>query len=108
METLKNIKVGDQVIVIGREGARSVCSVEKVTKTQFVIASGSRFTKAHGMRIGDSGWSTAHAALATPEEIKKVKIETARNNFIGKLRTVDWKKVATDQLIAIRKILDGD
>jgi hypothetical protein len=69
-----NIAVGDTVIVRDSYG-RSLHRVAKVTKTQFVIESGTRFMRSDGMQHGGSEWNEKWASIPNADDIAAVKAD---------------------------------
>ena len=68
-----SLRAGDQVIVGGRNPER-VMLVERVTKTQVILASSSyRFRRDNGQQIGGGRWAREVLAEATPERIKSLR-----------------------------------
>jgi hypothetical protein len=73
-----NIAVGDTVIVRDSYG-RSLHRVAKVTKTQFVIESGTRFMRSYGMQYAGmqyaSEWCKKCASIPNADDIAAVKAD---------------------------------
>jgi len=99
-----NIQVGDEVVLVFR-GDESLRKVTKVTKTRFEV-NGFTFTKIDGLRYGSSSFYSARVRLATDDDkIRLLQIQN-RTSMIDKLRTFDYKKLDTETLEKLYKIVE--
>lgn len=69
-----SIAVGDTVMISSSRG-RSLRQVAKVTKTQFVIESGTRFMRSGGYQYGGDQWHSLSASIPNDKDIADVKAE---------------------------------
>lgn len=70
MDDLKNLKVGDEVIVsINKE--KKICPIERVTQ-KFIIVNGIRFSRKYGWATGEN---VGVIIPATKENIKECWID---------------------------------
>jgi len=99
-EWLENLKVGDTVIVSGRN--ELVCTIERMTKTQIVLKDNfTKFNRKTGRSVGNDSWSTSYIFEPTEKEIKRITEETTRRNIINKLSRIEWKNYTTESLLNI-------
>jgi hypothetical protein len=74
-EWLASLKPGDKAVVPGRwSGPGEIVTVERLTKTQFVMTNGSRFTRDSGRSIGSRDtWHTGWLRPVTPEFLERIE-----------------------------------
>ncbi len=95
-EWLKNIRVGDKVVVDSRGlgfNRLQLRDIDRITETQIIIGP-LRYRKTDGKRIGSRGFDACWLHPATPEVI--ASIESAERCLV--LTTYNWRK-ATPELI---------
>lgn len=105
IEWLNNLKIGDPVIqsswVGGMKGDHLFpTSVVRMTKTQIIVASGEKYSKKNGDRIGDH-YSNNRIIKATPENMRRA----IREKYIRDIKRVDWDKLDIDVLERINKFV---
>jgi hypothetical protein len=83
-----NIKVGDTVAMRTRYG-RTLHTVTKVTATQFVIETGTRFMRRDGSEYGASAWNPHYAFIPTDDDIAAIKAEQRQKQAISMLRKLE-------------------
>jgi hypothetical protein len=84
-----NIKVGDTVAVRTRHG-RTLHSVIKVTATQFVVETGTRFMRHGGREYGITDrWCSRWASIPTDDDIAAIKAEHRQYQAISSLRKLE-------------------
>lgn len=95
-EWLKNLKVGDKVVVhYGTGGSmRAITTVEKITPKRVISVKGWSATfNEHGFERGKhdraNAFSRASLAEATPETMNEIRLKVRRRW----LRNLDWDKV---------------
>lgn len=102
---LENLKAGDYVFVQNHNTKR-LTTIERLTKTQFVVADTStRFKRTTGREIGGSSWFSCYLAEATEENIAAFKAQNQRNKLIRMVAETDWRKLSTEQLNEILNIV---
>ena len=104
-ESLENVKVGDEVIVISR-WVRKIAKVQKVTKTQIIINEWDRYRKTDGIMVGRCSdlWPLC-IRLPKEGEIEEVKRLTVVYDVLSKVRMLDDKDVTYEQAVKIREVL---
>lgn len=80
MKELKDLVVGDDVLVIGMYHRR-IAKVGKITKTQIVVDN-VRFRKDSGWQCGGDSWNRKSIFVPTEKEISDVKEENLRKTLI--------------------------
>ena len=90
MKELKDLQVGDEVLVIGRS-CRRVAKIDKVTKTQIVV-NNDRFRRDSGWQYGGDSWSRKSIRVPTEKEISDVKEENFRKKLIYEISSVDFER----------------
>lgn len=99
---LENVKVGDQLRIRGGIGGREpVVIVARITKTQAITESGSRYNIQTGAKVGSSGWDKTWASIATAEDIAQFE----HRKLADKLRRVPYDHFNTAALKQIDAIL---
>jgi predicted ATP-grasp superfamily ATP-dependent carboligase len=97
---LNGLKVGDKVIVNGRNGYY-VEQVAKITPTQ-IQTSKEKFRKETGRRIGDDAWIIAHLEKPTPEILATIK----KRIVVAKLRhKVKWEDCDLETLTKVFELV---
>jgi len=88
MKTFKDLEVGDEVLVVSREGTK-IEKVERKTKTQLVVRT-SKYRISDGRLVGAREWNHSYIKIANDIEMKEQKekeymLKLTRNlhNFKG-------------------------
>lgn len=102
MKELKDLVVGDDVLVKGMNHRR-IAKVDKVTKTQIVVDN-VRFRRDSGWQCGGDKWNVRIISVPTEKEISDIKEEN-RNTLIYAISTFDFKRLSTDELKQVYKIV---
>lgn len=105
MKELKDLVVGDDVLVISRY-YRRIAKVDKVTKTQ-IIANNARFRRDSGWQYGGDIWDRKIISVPTEKEISDVKEENLRNTLVYAISSFDFKRLSTDELKQVYNIVKG-
>lgn len=105
MKDLKDLVIGDDVLVKGMHYKR-IAKVDKVTKTQIVVDN-ARFKRDSGWQCGSDIWDRKSISVPTEKEISDVKEEIFRKKLIYAIRSFDFKRLSTDELKQVYKIVKG-
>lgn len=105
MKELKDLKVGDDVLVTGTFHRR-IAKVDKVTKTQ-IIANNARFRRDSGWQCGSDSWDRKSISVPTEKEISDTKEENFRKYLIYAISSFDFKRLSTDELKQLYNIVKG-
>lgn len=103
MKELKDLVVGDYVLVTGRS-YRRIAKIDKVTKTQ-IIANYARFRRDSGWQCGSDNWDMKSISVPTEKEISDVKEENLRKVLIYSISSFDFKRLSTDELKQVYNIV---
>jgi len=107
---LKNLKVGDNVIIDSRHGS-SVTKVERFTKTQIVLKNNYKFNRTTGYEVGGDTWNTVSISPATFERLCQITLEKKKDVLVSKIikRTYHSKlaSLSIESLETIAKILEA-
>lgn len=103
MKELKDLVVGDDVLVTGMY-YRRIAKVDKVTKTQIVVDN-ARYRRNSGWQCGDDIWDRESISVPTEKEISDIKEENFRKKLIYAIRSFDFKRLSTDELKQVYKIV---
>ena len=103
MKELKDLVVGDEVLVIGMH-RRRIAKVDKVTKTQIVV-NNARFRRDSGWQCCSDRWNIRRISVPTEKEISDVKEENLRRTLIYTISSFDFKRLSTDELKQVYKIV---
>lgn len=102
---IKKLEPGDQVIVKGTHGT-GIDHVERITKTQIILKTGSRFRKNDGTQLGSSVWNFSSLNEANDEAVKKILSENEHRKLVYKLSKHSWEDMTLDELRRIYAILN--
>jgi hypothetical protein len=105
MKELKDLVVGDNVLVRGMH-RRRIAKVDKVTKTQ-IIANNARFRRDSGWQCGSDRWDMKSISVPTEKEISEIKEENLRKTLIYAISSFDFKRLSTNELKQVYKIVKG-
>lgn len=103
MKELKDLKAGDDVLVVGRS-YRRIAKIDKVTKTQIVV-NNARFRRDSGWQYGGDRWNVRNISVPTEKEISDVKEENLRKTLIYSISSFDFKRLSTDELKQVYNIV---
>lgn len=105
MKELKDLIVGDDVLIISRYH-RHIAKVDKVTKTQ-IIANNARFRRDSGWQCGSDRWDSKSISVPTEKEISDIKEENLRKTLIYAISSFDFERLSTNELKQVYKIVKG-
>lgn len=105
MKELKDLKAGDDVVVVGTFHRR-IAKVNKVTKTQIIIDN-ARFRRDSGWQCGSDRWNVRRISVPTEKEISDVKEENLRKILIHTISSFDFNRLSTDELNQVYNIVKG-
>lgn len=105
MKKLKDLQVGDDVIVTGMFCKR-ISKIEKVTKTQIIVGN-TRFRKDSGWQCGSDRWNNETISVPTEKQIVEIKEENLRKKLIYAISSFDFEHLSTDELKQVTNIIKG-
>ena len=105
MKELKDLVVGDDVLVIGMY-RRRIAKVDKVTKTQIVV-NNARFRRDSGWQCGSDSWDRKSISVPTEKEISDVKEENLRKILINTISSFNFERLSIDELKQVYNIVKG-
>ena len=105
MKELKDLVVGDEVLVTGTFNRR-IAKVDKVTKTKIVIDN-ARFRRDSGWQCGVDSWYRKSISVPTEKEISDVKEENIRKILINTISSFNFERLSTDELKQVYNIVKG-
>ena len=105
MKELKDLVVGDAVLVVG-VSCRRIAKIDKVTKTQIVVDN-VRYRRNSGWQCGGDSWNRKSISVPTEKEISDVKEENLRKTLIYAISSFDFKRLSTDELKQVYNIVKG-
>lgn len=105
MKELKDLQVGDDVLVTGMS-YRRISKIDKVTKTQ-IIVDNARFRIDSGWQCGRDIWNLRKISVPTEKQIAEIKEETLRKKLIYAIGSFDFKRLSTDDLKQVYNIVKG-
>ena len=87
VEWLQSLKRGDKVIVYGRTIADNeiIETVARVTRTQIVLADGSKHRKKDGYRCGYEKWRRVYIEEPTPERVAEIRLKNDRRKVARRI-----------------------
>lgn len=105
MKELKDLVVGDDVLVEGRS-YRRIAKIDKVTKTQIVVDN-ARFRRDSGWQCGSDRWNIRRISVPTEKDISDVKEKNLRKTLIYAISSSDFERLSTDKLKQVYNIVKG-
>lgn len=105
MKELKDLVVGDDVLVEGMNHRR-IAKIDKVTKTQIVVDN-ARYRRNSGWQCCSDRWNIRRISVPTEKEISDIKEENLRKALIYSISSFDFKRLSTDELKQVYKIVKG-
>lgn len=105
MKELKDLVVGDDVLVQGMNHRR-IAKIDKVTKTQIVVDN-ARYRRNSGWQCCSDRWNIRIISVPTEKEISDIKEENLRKALIYSISSFDFKRLSTDELKQVYKIVKG-
>mgnify|MGYP001320218244 FL=1 len=105
MKELKDLIAGDDVLVEGMS-CRRIVKIDKVTKTQIVV-NNARFRRNSGWQCGGDRWNVRRISVPAEKEISDIKEENLRKALIYSISSFDFKRLSTDELKQVYKIVKG-
>ena len=105
MKELKDLVVGDEVLVTGTFNRR-IAKVDKVTKTKIVIDN-ARFRRDSGWQCGSDRWNIRRISVPTEKEILDIKEENLRKSLIHTISSFNFERLSTNDLKQVYNIVKG-
>ena len=105
MKELKDLQVGDDVLVTGMS-YRRISKIGKVTKTQ-IVADNAKFRRGSGWQCGGDRWNLRGISVPTEKQIAEIKEENLRKTLIYAISSFDFKRLSTDELKQVYNIVKG-
>lgn len=102
MDWIKNLEVGDTVIISGYWNAR-IAAVEKITPSGRIKVDGMTFNPDGSERGGDA-WHRSRLFEATPEVVREMQEKETIQKALREMR--DVTKLSYNQAVEILKILE--
>lgn len=105
---LQELKAGDSVVVSGAgwHDVQEIEKVERVTKTQIILAGDQRYRKDDGHKVGGSAWRRGWLSQATPELVAQVQADELNRRLTVRMEDTKWKQVSLSKKERIAAILD--
>ena len=89
MKELKDLKVGDKVIIYSAYGNRDVSAIERITKT-LVVVKGNKYRKSDGFRYGNVLYTSDRIEAPKDEEQKKrIELEYRKKIIIHRIHNLN-------------------
>lgn len=104
---LREIKIGDIVIVHMHRNPDTIDVVLRLTKTQIILKkTNNKYRRSTGIMIGSDMWNMSAIYEATDEKIIAIKINMYRRKLIMRIDTINADILSTEQLENIVQILE--
>lgn len=104
MEALKNVKVGDKILITSRN-EDEIKIVTKVTKTHIVCGT-CKYKKSDGKLVGSDIWFSSYAKPATTEDIANVDRKKKTKRIANYISNIDFYNLPYEKLEKIYNILN--
>lgn len=99
---LQNLEIGDEVIVIDNIHRDQIVSVNRVTKTQIILKSGTKFRKSDGSAVSNSSWNRMFIHKPESDLIDKV----LKENLVRYLKRISWDDMSLETLQCVKSRID--
>ena len=113
MKNMEHIKPGDRVRVTD-SSTDYIATVKRITKTQIILANGTRYRRGDGIEIGRDTWSAGHIDDITEDDILRItyrnaatKAERALSTRKMEPRTARTPQGYKDLLLKAKTIIDA-
>jgi len=102
-----DVKVGDKLVERSMLGKiLSIQTVERLTRTQCVLADGTRVVLRSGCRVGDTAnWGASWYTVATADDIAQFAEAQGRKDLLGRFARLD--RLTTDQLRQVAALIES-
>lgn len=108
MKELKDLQVGDKVIIYSAYGYRDVSAIERITKT-LVVVKGNKYRKSDGFRYGSVLYNSGRIEAPKDEEQKnRIELEYRKKIIIHRIRNFNLNDYPIDVLEKIYIELGGN
>lgn len=104
MKELKDLQVGDDVLITGMF-YRRISKIGKVTKTQ-IVADNAKFRRDSGWQCGDRR-NLRRISVPTEKQIAEIKEDNLRKTLIYAISSFDFKRLSIDKLKQVYNIVKG-
>jgi len=104
---LEDLKAGDKVFMMsgGWSNIKTLTTVERLTKTQIITNTNTKYRKDNGYQVGASSFNKSHLEQATVETILAFRLSIKRNKLIYKLKETKWLELPVTVLQNIDDII---
>ena len=113
MKPMEHIKPGDRVRVADLS-TDYIATVKRITKTQVILANGTRYRRRDGIEIGRDTWSAGYIDDITEDDILRITYRNAATKAARALSTRNLgpnaeptSKAYKDLLLDARNIIDA-
>lgn len=103
MESLEDVKVGDNVILFDGWN-KSIVTVTKVTKTQIHIGYG-KYRKCDGRLVGAGAWDISRITLYTEEKENEINIEKKRRRMLAYFKSYKFNLLGYEEMVKVYNML---
>lgn len=103
-EWLQNLKAGDTVVLTDGE-SEVVRQVNKVTRTQVVLAGERRMRRSDGRNMGGSVWDSCWIEPATTERVCTIRERKEHQRRIVQLRDAKWSTLPAELVKQVHAIV---
>lgn len=108
MKELKDLKVGDKVIIYSEYGNRDVSAIERITKT-LVVVKGNKYRKSDGFRYGNVLYTSDRIEAPKDEEQKKrIELEYRKKIIIHRIHNLNLNDYPLEVLEKVYIELGGN
>lgn len=108
MKELKDLKVGDKVIIYSAYGNRDVSAIERITKT-LVVVKGNKYRKSDGFRCGTVLYTSDRIEAPKDEEQKKrIELEYRKKIIIHRIHNLNLNDYPLEVLEKVYIELGGN
>ena len=113
MSTMEHIKPGDRVRAAD-SSTDYIATVKRITKTQVILANGTRYRRRDGIEIGRDTWSAGYIDDITADDILRITYRNAATKAGRALSTRNMDHTASrtpqaykDLLLDAKSIIDA-
>ena len=104
MKELKDLQVGDEVVIEGLGYLRRLAKIERMTKTLFVVK-GFRFNRKTGRQHENLGWESKFISIPTNEQKERLLEAQRKSNIISYIEKFNFDSLSVEELLQVYNII---
>ena len=107
MKELKDLQVGDEVVIKGLGYPERIAKIERITKTQIVV-NGYKFNRGSGSQCGNNGWEGKNIYVLTDELKEQLQEVQRKRNIISYIEKFNFNSLSVEELLQVYNIIKSN